>query len=56
MKRLFLILIPVMMCAGCKTEWHENGQMKSYGFHLGTQGLGEYYLIKFDAKARDNKE
>jgi hypothetical protein len=45
-----VLVTVVLFFSGCRTEYYESGEVKSEGFHLGTQGLGEYYLIKFDAK------
>jgi hypothetical protein len=47
---ILTLVITLLAVSGCRTEYYESGEVKSEGFHLGTQGLGEYYLIKFDAK------
>ena len=47
---ILALVITLLAVSGCRTEYYESGKVKSEGFHLGTQGLGEYYLIKFDAK------
>jgi hypothetical protein len=50
MRKILLMLLPVMLLTGCKTEWYESGQMKSYAFTLGTAGKDNISLINVQEK------
>lgn len=42
---VFILAISFIIMYGCRTEYYEDGKIKSQGFNLGTQGKGSYGLI-----------
>ena len=40
----------MMLVNGCRTEYYENGNIKSEGFCLGTAGGNDISLIKVQGK------
>ena len=42
---IILALAIVLILSGCRTEYYESGKVKSEGFSLGSQGLGNYSIL-----------
>ena len=38
---------------GCRTEYYQNGDVKSEGFHLGTTGKGTYGVIVVEVSDKE---
>jgi hypothetical protein len=56
--RCFLMacaIVVVLMLSSCKTEYYENGTIKSDGFNLGTTGKGNYSLISFEVSGKEQQ-
>ena len=49
-----VLVTVVLFLSGCKTEYYENGNIKSEGFHLGTTGKGNYSVISFEVSDKED--